>query len=287
MSEPLPAPSRPPHSLENARLFGVARLVGLGVACLVGLTGLLWLIERGLGPMELPPERLPPVRLPDFRSIASVDERKDAFFTFLLPFAEAANAEILRDREQLRAFRSHLQAGRSLRSADADWVRALSVHYRLPEPGEISVTEIDQLLGRVDVIPASLALAQAALESAWGTSRFAREGNNLFGMWCYTPGCGIVPARRPAGARHEVARYDSPEDSFAAYVHNLNTNAAYEPLRRIRRDLRARGQPIGAYALAPGLIRYSQEREVYVRKVRSLVRVNDLARFDHPAEDRR
>ena len=119
-----------------------------------------------------------------------------------------------------------------------------------------------------------LALVQAATESGWGRSRFALEGNNLFGHWCYEPGCGLVPARRNQGAAHEVAAFDSISESVSRYLHNLNTHAAYAPLRAIRARLRQQDEPPTAMALADGLVLYSERRDEYVDEIKSVIRVN-------------
>ncbi len=219
--------------------------------------------------------------LPDFAAIEDVEERKAAFFSFLEPFVEEANASLLESRERLRHMRQNLQRGR-LNRRDLRWVSNLAIKSSLdlPHDGMPSQELIDELLLRMDVIPPSLALAQAALESAWGTSRFARQGNNLFGIWCYEPGCGIVPLYRPASATYEVARYRSPRDSFLAYMEILNTNPAYRSLWILRENARANGEILTGATLAAGLRLYSQERERYIGKIRNLIQVNQLDRLD-------
>jgi len=131
------------------------------------------------------------------------------------------------------------------------------------------------LLARVDVIPPKLALIQAAKESGWGTSRFARSANNLFGEWCFSEGCGVVPASRSEGRRHEVESFDSVQDAIASYVRNLNSHPSYAPLRERRAALRAAGEAPTALALADGLGRYSERGEAYVQEVKSMIRHNE------------
>lgn len=137
-----------------------------------------------------------------------------------------------------------------------------------------------RLLRRVDIVPPSLALAQAANESAWGTSRFAREGNNLFGQWCYTPGCGLVPMRRELGGRHEVKRFDWPYDSVASYVHNLNTHPAYRGFRQTRESLQDESQTLSGLALLDGLRSYSERGPEYLTAIRNIIVKNDLQSRD-------
>ncbi len=103
---------------------------------------------------------------------------------------------------------------------------------------------VGELLIKIDEVPPSLVVAQAINESGWGRSRFAQEANNLFGMWCYTPGCGLVPERRRANDKHEVKRYASIQDSVNEYLRNINRNKAYRELRALRAGQRQRLQPL-------------------------------------------
>ena len=219
--------------------------------------------------------------LPNFSKIDDISERKAAFFDFLKPFVDRANSDILRQRERLESLQGQV-SDRPLGRRSDRWVRELAAGYGLELDADSPVTAgtVADLLDRVDLIPPSMALAQAALESGWGTSRFARKGNNLYGIWCYEPGCGIVPERRPAGASYEVKKYRTPKESFEDYIHNLNTNRAYESLWQIRDSLRREGKPITGIALADGLYRYSQEGWGYVGKVQRVIQSNDLQHYD-------
>jgi len=128
-----------------------------------------------------------------------------------------------------------------------------------------------------------LALAQAANESAWGTSRFAQDGNNLFGQWCYTNGCGLVPSRRREGATHEVRRFDNIRDSVESYIHNLNTFPSYQMLRRIRQQLRQQDRPIDGVSLADGLESYSSRGLDYIVELQRMIYSNELLERDNAA----
>ena len=219
--------------------------------------------------------------LPNFREISNVEERKVAFFAFLEPYVEDANVEILNQRERLDSISRRLGSS-PLNKRDQRWIRRLAGVYGidLEEEEPVDAELLDRLWARVDIIPPSLALAQAALESGWGTSRFARRGNNLFGIWCFTPGCGIVPVRRPAGATYEVKAYRSPRESFEDYLRNLNTNRSYESLWQLRESLREAGEPVTGSGLVDGLFRYSEEGWDYVRKVRRVIESNNLSTYD-------
>jgi len=130
------------------------------------------------------------------------------------------------------------------------------------------------LLARVDIIPLEMALVQAANESAWGQSRFAQQGNNYFGQWCYKKGCGMVPKQRVAGATHEIRRFANVRQSVRAYVQNINTSPAYAEFRTIRHSLRVQSRPLDAYVLAVGLKSYSERGMAYVRTIQSMIRSN-------------
>ena len=218
-------------------------------------------------------------RLPDFRGYDDVSAKKDAFFSYLLPYVQDANQRVLSDREKLLRIREEFTHGDSAGPFDDRWVKQLASDYDLEIPERLSLDFVDRLLRRVDIIAPSLVLAQAATESGWGTSRFARQGNNLFGMRDYS-GAGIVPKGRPKGATWTVADYETPGDSIAAYIHNLNTAAHYRQLRTIRRDLRRRDAPVTGLALANGLQSYSARGYEYVAQVKAMIRGNQLAQYD-------
>jgi Bax protein len=218
--------------------------------------------------------------LPDFAAIADADERKIAFITHLLPMVEEANQEIEQMRTRLLAIDAGIEAGWAVSSMDRNFVRTLAKRHGLEEVSEINRALLAQILRRVDTVPASLVIAQAAIESGWGTSRFAREGNNLFGLRSYAAGGGLVPRQRTPGARFTVAAYPSACDGVRAYIHNLNSDPRYRDLRGIRATLRTSGLPASGDRLAYGLLNYSERGADYVEQVRSLIAYNELGRFD-------
>jgi Bax protein len=117
-------------------------------------------------------------------------------------------------------------------------------------------------------------LIQAANETGWGNSRFAREGLNFFGQWCFRKGCGLVPQSRSDGLSHEVAVFKTVEDSVASYMRNLNSNAAYSLFRSIRADMRAENQEPSADKLVYGLVNYSERQEAYIDELLEMLRQN-------------
>ncbi len=198
--------------------------------------------------------------LPDLAALGSVKERKQRFIDYLRPVIAEENLKLLALRERIKvASRQELEK----------WAKA----YRVP-PGETDLRQA--LLIRVDAVPESLVLAQAAIESGWGTSRFAQQGNNLFGQWCFQKGCGLVPSLRSDDARHEVQKFESVAESVRSYLFNLNTHPAYRLLRERRWALRRQQKPLSGCYLAEGLGSYSQKGGTYVEMVKQVVRVNRL-----------
>lgn len=210
--------------------------------------------------------------IPDFREFEAGDERKLAFFEFMRPLIEEENARIMEDRQRLQ----ELAAEESPGWLDRRWLHGLAHEYGVDAEDLDDETLIAALLRRVDVVPLSLALAQAAKESGWGTSRFARKGYNLFGEWCYDPGCGLVPRARARDRSHEVRVFDSPRDSVASYLRNINTHPGYRALRRVRAGMRAEDRPLSGMVLAEQLQRYSERGQAYVEDIKGLIRHNEL-----------
>jgi Bax protein len=215
--------------------------------------------------------------MPDFRQFEAGPERKEAFFSYMRPIIDAQNAEIRETRERLIA----LDEANDIGWFDRRWLKTLASDYDVELTEEDGLERpadelVDALLLRVDEVPMSLALAQAAKESGWGTSRFAREGNNFYGEWCFRKGCGIVPRGRGAGKAHEVAAFSSPTESVASYMHNINTHSGYRSFRRARKQQRDTERDLSGVQLAEQLSQYSERRDAYVSELKQLIVVNGL-----------
>lgn len=206
-------------------------------------------------------------------------ERKTLFFEMMLPLVLIANDEIMADRQRILRLTAE---GEALPTRDQAWLDAVLKKYRLsPKKGaDGNGMETADILARVDAVPPALTLAQGAIESAWGRSRFARQGNAMFGQWTWKTGQGIVPTGREAGKTHEVRAFKSLLASVRAYMRNLNTSRAYREMRAERAGLRAANRTVTGKILARHLNRYSEEGEAYVEKVQKMIRVNRLDRFD-------
>lgn len=213
----------------------------------------------------------------DLDRIPRVAEKKRVFFLSMLPMVLMVNDEIRRQREELVALFARHDAGDRLSPEQRTLAASLAREYGLQGDPLASDGVRRALLERVDTIPTSLALAQAATESAYGTSRFARQGNNLFGEWTFIPGTGLVPKERPPGATYEVRRFATPYDSVRSYLRNLNTHRAYRLLREQRTHLRTAGRPLKGMDLARGLEKYSTRGEAYVEDIRAIIRRNHLS----------
>lgn len=213
-------------------------------------------------------------KLPNFGGFNSVSEKKGAFFDYLRPMVRQENMKIQYERAFLDKITQDFSSSTHHDGATLRKLRRLAKKYQVKLSGIESM--IAELLLRVDQIPESLVLVQAANESAWGTSRFANQANNLFGQWCYTEGCGIIPKARNHGAKHEIRRFNTPQDSVVSYMRNLNSHNAFRKLREIRATVRENGQQLKGSRLAQGLGSYSEKGDVYIKELVAMIRHNRL-----------
>lgn len=214
---------------------------------------------------------VPPVfarRMP-FDMNNSVPMNKDVFLRLMLPLALKANAEIAAERALIE------RSGYSgpISNAPAD-VKTIAAKYDIQ-------SNTTNLLQRVDVIPVSLILSQAGLESGWGTSRYVQEGNALFGQRVWDASQpGMTPSDRNANQNHRVRTFTSLEESVRSYAKNLNTNAAYLEMRRTRANFRRSGRSPSARDLIPHLSSYSEDPTYYSGTINTIVTDNRLTDFD-------
>jgi len=215
-------------------------------------------------------------KIPDFSRYTDVKEKKKTFFDFIRPMVKEEN-QILRN-ENLRTTElfTEVSDGAEISKSDQKWLEEMASYYRVSPFDLNEEDDIQSLLKKVDIIPESLFLAQAANESAWGTSRFAKSANNIFGQWCFTEGCGIVPSQRKAGDTHEVQKFKTINEAVSSYMHHLNSHPFYEKLRDSRLSARKNNTAPSGYAMAIGLEKYSARGLEYVKEVRSMIRYNKL-----------
>lgn len=200
-----------------------------------------------------------------------VKTKKAVFFRLMAPLVLMSNEAILKERELIQ----------SLESSDPN-LRLLFEKYRveLSADEEITVKQRANLLTRVDIVPPSLALAQAAEESGWATSRFTIEGNAFFGQWDFS-GQGMVPKQqRKELGNYGIAKFDSPIGSVMGYMQNINTSFAYDKFRKKRAELRANNQLLSGWLLAATLDKYSERGQAYIDSIRSMIDYNKLQQVD-------
>ncbi len=224
-------------------------------------------IRRGDQPV--PPLLL--AALPPDLAGGAGDERRHLFLSAVLPLVLQANEEILADRRRL--LRLAENPVRPAATAPDDWLTELADRYG-GDPADL-----EDLLGRVDTISPAVALAQAAQESGWGGSRFALEGNALFGQRIWRAGPGLSPSRSNSD-RFAVRSFPTLLDSVRAYAHNLNSHQAYAPFRQYRAEMRARNRRVDAIRAAGTLEAYSEEGPAYVDALIAVIRDNRLTELD-------
>ena len=209
----------------------------------------------------------------DIVTVSDVRRKKSLFFRSLLPIVLVENHNISLQRDHVLELKRI--GHQNLTLEEYTWLQSIAQWYRV----EWDVASEDfwlNLFQRIDRIPVPLVLAQAANESAWGTSRFALQGNNLFGQWTFDESKGLIPKGRKEGERHAVQIFSSLQDSVREYMRNLNTHRAYKSFREARAGYRRLGEPLQADRLAQGLLPYSQRGEAYVEEIRSMIKGNRL-----------
>lgn len=185
--------------------------------------------------------------------------RKEAFIKVVLPLILQVNEQISNDRQKLLALQSRQKAGKSLRHHEKKFLINLAESYRSPS------SKIDRLLLHVDIVPPSLALAQAILESGWGTSKAALDKNSTFGHMATTT---------------KVAAFESLSKNVISYIMNLNRHVAYSSFRKIRANMRKQGKELCGKSLSAGLKKYSERGEAYIFDLCQLIKINSLQQYD-------
>ena len=194
-----------------------------------------------------------PVNLKD----APPSKRKELFVKILLPMIKSLNKDLENQRKEI------------LKAVNKNDSKTISKYLKL-----YKAKNINDLLLRVNKIPVDIVLAQAAIESGWGTSRFAIEGNNIFGEWTFEKGTGMIPKNRPEGKTYEVKKFPDLMSSLKSYAMNLNTSPFYEDFRKARSGEKAE-------ALEETLTAYSTKREEYVNMIKRVIKSNDFSSLNN------
>ena len=205
----------------------------------------------------------------ELKQIESSKIRKDLFIKIVLPLVLSENNRIKRDRTTLFKI---LNKNNNTKS-EKDWLKKKFKQY-----GVVS-KDLSTLKIRMDIIPVSLAIAQAAKETGWGTSRFAIEGNALFGQWTFS-GKGIKPAGSDKNDKHKVATFSVLKASVRAYQRNLNTHSSYKEFRKARAIQRDNDENLNSLELANFLNEYAETGEEYTKIIKKIIEQNSLKDFD-------
>ena len=205
----------------------------------------------------------------DLDNLQSVKLKKETFIQIVLPLIVAENEKIVDDREKLKT----LIDKKFTTDTEKQWLRQKLLEYKVKK------SDLEELLFRMDMIPVSIALAQAAKESGWGTSRFALEGNAIFGQWTWD-GQGIAPLKRDGDKNHKILKFPILRASVKAYKNNLNTHKSYFKFREKRKELRDKNKRITGLALTNTLKNYAQTGSEYTKILNQIITQNRLSDFE-------
>jgi Bax protein len=208
-------------------------------------------------------------RLPkDLDKIRSSSQKKETFLQILLPLVVAENEKIKKDRTYLLKILKENQTAKNI-----SWINKKHKEYKVTDKN------IDELIEKIDIIPNSIALAQAAKESGWGTSRFALEGNAIFGQWTWN-GVGMAPLDKDEDQKHKILKFPLLRASVKAYITNLNTHGGYKSFRKKRLELRANNKILSGLDLIHELENYAQTGKEYTKVLEKIIKQNDLDEFE-------
>ena len=208
-----------------------------------------------------------------------LSKSKKDFVKTLLPLISYENQNILLERSKLENMKNFLDDNNTLSKADLDFLYKISKKYRIKTNDRHKYDLVNELLYHVDVIPNSIVLAQAANESGWGTSRFAREFNALFGEYTYDFSDGVVPLLREEGEKHLVKSFDSVNKSVQSYFNNLNSHYAYKDFREVRKIMREKNNFSNLKLLIEELDSYAADVN-YIKTINSIIDANQFNKFD-------
>ena len=203
-------------------------------------------------------------------NIDNIGDRKKLFIKVILPLVIYENNKILEDRNYL----NQISSEKSLSEQETVWLNKKLKEYK------VKAGDIEELKKRMDVIPPSLAIAQAAYETGWGTSRFAMEGNSLYGARTWKKGKGIVPNDRGEEQKFEVLSFKIIRASISSYKKNLNTHQSYNEFRKARAIQRKEKNRVFGLELSQYLNKYSEIGDVYVQRLKKIIEQNSLTDFD-------
>lgn len=205
---------------------------------------------------------------------------KKQFVKTLLPLISYQNQNILLNRSKLEAIKISLHHNNTLSKPDLMFLEKISKKYKLNTNEKVKFQIVNELLELVDIIPSSIVIAQAANESGWGRSRFAKEFNALFGEYTYDFSEGVVPLLREEGEKHLVKSFESVDKSVQSYFNNINSHYAYSDFRKVRKIMRERNNFSNIRLLVDELDSYAADKN-YINTINSIIDANKLNQFDN------
>ena len=207
----------------------------------------------------------------DFKKIDSSAIRKDLFIKIVLPLIARENEHLIVLNQKIRNLKNRLSL---IQRKEAIWLNKKMKEYK------VKSNSIDELIMKIDAVPISIALSQAAVESGWGTSRFVYEGNALFGQYVWGEDIGIVPEERDEMEIHKIKSFKNLKSSVASYMKNLNSNHHYDEFRINRFIMRVNRIPLNGVWLSQFLYNYSTD-DSYPDKIREIIKMNNFEDFDN------
>lgn len=214
----------------------------------------------------------------EYYKITNTKEMKKYFFEYINTLATKENQKILEDR----AFIKRVHEAKDFLSKEKTPL-SYKKFYTITKRYKLEGKSLEFYLNEIDIIPNSLVLAQASVESGWGKSRFFKEANNIFGQWTWS-GKGLHPTNKNEGETHKIKIFNSLQEAVRGYMINLNNGWGYEEFRKQRAIFRKENKPIDSIILAQTLINYSQKKEVYTKLLVTIITKNNLQKYDMNTE---
>ena len=224
-------------------------------------------------------KKLNPLQVASLNWKNNFTKKKIKFIETLLPLISYQNQKIIVERKRLFEIYDYLDVQKTLHKGDIIFLKNIAKKYLINSKNKHKIDLVEELLQLVDIIPNSIVLAQAANESGWGSSRFAKEHNALFGQYTYDEKNGVVPLRRDKDERYLIRYFSSIDKSVESYFKNINTHYAYEKFRQIRSEMNKNNLGLNIKLLTQQLDVYAKD-EFYVETINSIIETNNLMQFD-------
>ncbi len=211
----------------------------------------------------------------EYYEIEDNKKQKKYFFEYFYKLIEKENLDILKERDFISSYLDNDILSIDYNSKEFKKLLKIKEKYKVKK-----LFSKKGYLKKVDIIPPSLALAQAAVESGWGKSRFIKEANNIFGHWTYNPKIGLLPENRDEDAKHFIRIFKNLSNSVKKYMLNLNSNKAYKQFQETRYKQRIKSKELNGMKLSQTLINYSGIAQEYLKMLKDVIRQNKLVQYD-------